>query len=314
MSVVKLPGNKEIETSKATEILGAMSQINSIKSMKEDIKNYPIKFVGDKGDSLNEVVKDYTVDELTKMSDEKIDEIYKKAAQLEGEEDFEIAIDFGDKKKVSEFKKDFLLYIRGMDETMGKLDEQIANIENEIKDHMDTLKELTETFGDISTLLRHNLQEAYDNCPDEEVEMKQRMLTRINAFDDAYNLDRIYNIFSKYGVKGLFGDFNNRQMAVYERFKNRIDKLKINADITDFVNLEERFFPEFKDKLPNNIFIFSVIKMFSHNSDCSIHDEGIFISQLMVNLKSLYSDTFPSEEKKEGFLNAIRRVLELFQQ
>jgi hypothetical protein len=52
--------------------------------------------------------------------------------------------------------------------------------------------------------------------------------------------------------------------------------------------------------------------MYAYKKDATANIDGVFLSQLAVNLKSLYSDAFGDVEKKETFKAGIRRVLDLF--
>lgn len=296
--------NDQISLEEATKLFNSVDQINVVKKLREEMKKQRTDVLGEEqSNRLSEKIAHLTPEDLKKMTDEEINELYKFE---DGE--IEVTLDFKDKSGETEFKRDYLIYLRETDIALKQIDEELDKLEAEMKEEEAKIKSLLSEFGDLSTFMRAKLKEEYDSS---EGERKEKIGKVIEAFDDSYTLNRVYDYYTKYSTRNTIDDYYRRADQVFNKFMKAIKKIGLKTDLTSFNNLELRFLDDKYHKHPN-LFLFSVIKMFSYKQDTITREDGVFLSQLAVNLKSLYADSFKDAEKKELFIKSISRVLDLF--
>lgn len=296
--------NEQISLQDATKLFNSVDQINVVKKLREEMNKQRTGVLGeDTVKKLSERISNLTPEDLKKMDEEEINNLYKFE---DGE--IEVALEFKDKNKEIEFKRDYLVYLRETDIALKQIDEELDKLETEIKEEEDKIKSLLSEFGDLSTFMRSKLQEEYDSS---EGERKEKIGKVIEAFDDSYTLNRVYEYYTNYSTSNTIDDYYRRADQVFNKFMKAIKKVGLKTDLTSFNNLELKFLDEKYHKYPN-LFLFSVIKMFSYKRDTITREDGVFLSQLAVNLKSLYADSFKDPEKKDLFIKSISRVLDLF--
>ena len=296
--------NEQIGLQEATKLFNNVDQINVVKKLRKEMNKQRTGVLGEEqSNRLSEKIAHLTPEDLKKMTDEEINELYKFE---DGE--IEVTLDFKDKSKETEFKRDYLIYLRETDIALKQIDEELDKLEAEMKEEEAKIKSLLSEFGDLSTFMRAKLQEEYDSS---EGERKEKIGKVIEAFDDSYTLNRVYDYYTKYSTSNTIDDYYRRADQVFNKFMKAIKKVGLKTDLTSFNNLEINFLDEKYHKYPN-LFLFSVIKMFSYKRDTITREDGVFLSQLAVNLKSLYADSFKDSEKKELFKQSISKVLDLF--
>ena len=296
--------NEQISLQEATKLFNNVDQINVVKKLREEMNKQRTGVLGeDTVKKLSERISNLTPEDLKKMDEEEINNLYKFE---DGE--IEVALEFKDKNKEIEFKRDYLVYLRETDIALKQIDGELDKLEAEIKEEEDKIKSLLSEFGDLSTFMRSKLQEEYDSS---DGERKEKIGKVIEAFDDSYTLNRVYEYYTKYSTSNTIDDYYRRAEQVFNKFMKAIKKVGLKTDLTSFNNLELKFLDEKYHKYPN-LFLFSVIKMFSYKRDTITREDGVFLSQLAVNLKSLYADSFKDPEKKQLFINSISKVLDLF--
>jgi hypothetical protein len=300
-----VPETKEVTTEKATHLFNTYTQIGAVKKMREEIKSQQLSVLGDDdaATKLSEMIAALSVEDIRELTDEAIEEIY----NLDGTGSIEISLDLKGKREV-EFKRDFLVYMKESETANAALDQQLDAMEKELDEHQAQFKELVGEFGDLSTYMRTKLQDEYDAA---EGPKKEKLAGVIEAYDDATTLNRVIEHYQNYSTGNTITDYFGRAEVVFKKYVKVIEKLHFHTDLTDFNNLETNLLEEKYHKYPN-LFIFSIIKMYAYKKDATRTEDGVFLSQLAVNLKSLYADTFATEEKKEQFKDSIRKVLDLF--
>jgi hypothetical protein len=291
---------------KATKLFSAYDYMNNVKKMREEMRQKSVSVLGDNdlGEKLTQMVAALSPDQIKKLSDSAVLEVYK----LEGENEIEVALDFDNKAREIEFKRDFLVYLRESQIANASIDEDLAKLEGEIAADQQELDSLIKDFGDLSTYMRNQLQTQYDAA---EGDRKEKLGVVITAYDDSYTLNRVFDHYSKFGTKNTVSDYYTRADSIFTKYVKVIKSLNFRTDLTQFNNLETRLGDDKYGAIPN-LFLFSVIKMFAYKKDSVKNEDGVFLSQLAVNLKSLYTDSFADVEKKEAFVTGIKRVLDLF--
>jgi hypothetical protein len=286
---------------KATQLFTAYDKMNALKKVREDMKSQRAQVVGGNveiSDKLSALIAAIDPEVIKELPDGAVDEIYG---------DIEIALEM-DEKTRKEFKRDFLVYLRETDIANAAFEEEAGTLETAIAENQAELNELIKEFGDLSSFMRTKLKSEYDAA---EGHRKETLGSILEAYDDSYTLNRVVSHYEKFGTQNTVSDYYHRADNVFERYVKVIKGLNFKTDLTSFNNLEVNFLEE-KYQVHSNLFLFAVIKMYAYKKDATANIDGVFLSQLAVNLKSLYSDAFGDVEKKETFKAGIRRVLDLF--
>lgn len=299
------PEEKEIDSAKASVLLNTMEQMNSIKHLREEINSKRIGALGEEDVvRLEDRIKYLVPSQLKEFTDEAIDQIY---TFEDGVVEFDVP--FNDEKRKSEFKRDFLIYLVESNHASLEIDKHIDSLEKTLEESQEEIKELLSQYENLSDYMRTQLVHELDNATTPE--RKDKVTGMIVAFDDATTLHRVVAQYQQFGTKTTVSDFFHRSKDVYNRYLTVLKKIDFKTDLTRFDNLETKFLPERYHTL-NNIFVFSIIKMISHKKAATRENEGTFLTQLSVNLKYLYSDSFSKPEQKELFIESITKVLDLF--
>jgi len=304
MTVAIAGRGSAVTVEQARNILGAHEQINLINTMRDEMKKNKLQVLGndDLAQKISDKISHLNPAAIAALTDEQVREFY---TDENGEMEFDLEMTKGHSE--IEFKRDFLVYLRETDIADKSFDEQMDTLQASIKEYQDELNTLLSDYGDLSAFMRSKLQEEYDAAAPER---KEKLLLIMDAYDDSYTLDRVLEHFQKFG-RNVLNDYKHRPDALYKKFVKATKELKLKADFSAFNNVEKNFLEEKYQQYPN-LFMFLVIKMYAQKKDLTNNVDGVFLSQVAVNLKSLYANSFGSEEKKQGFLNAIRKVLDLF--
>ena len=290
---------------KITEFYGLNEQIRSVKAMKDSLHAQTDKMMNDDGiGALDEKVASMTVEQIEALTTEEVDAMY---VSENGELEFTNL--FKEKAREDEFKKEFLVFIKQQAINEEKIDIELARLEEETSKFEPEFEELLKEFNDLGLYLRNRMEDEMNN-PETAPERRDRLVEMIAAFDDVYTLERIYDNVTKHSLKNVVNDYYNRDDVVYKKYLNVLKKLELKVDLTRFGQLEERFLEEKYNKYPN-LFMFIVLKHYAYIKNVDKGVDGMFLSQLSVVLKSLYSNTL-AEADKEKFLSGVRRTLDLF--
>lgn len=295
---------------RASNLFGTYNQVNALKEMRDQLQQRTISSFKEDGEDLSAklstTIEEYTVEQLNALTDDQITSIYETAAG-EGK-DIDFAIPFEDEKQEKEFKRSFLVFIREQDVANKELDETITQMEKTLSESKEELDEILTKHGSYSQLVYNNLK---DQLATAEGEKKEKIEKMISALDESYTLDRVITYVDKYDQFNIVQDYKHRSDDVFTRYMKAVNKLKVTVDITKYADLEARFLGEEYAKYPN-IFLFIIIRMYSYNKTPDNITDGLFLTQLLDNVRSLYSDTFGNDERKGTFITSIKTVLDTF--
>jgi hypothetical protein len=298
MEIPDRDADGNITVKKAQEVFGAYSQLKSITKVKEDLTDSISKVTGDSdvSDKLHDLVSAMTPDEIKALDDAAVDAIY-----TTDEGSFDLAgVDS------VEMRRDFLVYLRETRIAEDQIDAEMKKLEEYMVESRGELDELIAEYGDLSTFMYQELVKRYEEA---DGIVKENLGRLVEAYDQSYTLENVVATLNQFGTKNIIGDFKHRGTDLYKKYKANMKKINIQADIADFAGMEVRHLEE-KYHPYVDLFAFTIIRIYAYKKELTPAD-GVFVSQLAVNLKSLYSDTFGSEEKKEQFLSSIRKVLDL---
>jgi hypothetical protein len=279
-----------------------------MKDSKRDIMRQQTAIINDEKilDELDEKIKDLTPEVIKALPKEAIEQIY----TIDGKPLELNIIDIKDEQRLYEFKKDFLVYKKESMNANKQIDEALEKFEKEMVENEAELNELIKSYGDLTHYIRQSLQEDYEKATVPEIKAKFEKM--IIAFDDAITLNRIFENYNVLNPQNSLNDYKLRSDSLFKKYMGTIKNLGIRTDITAFNNLELRFLPEKYHEYPN-LFLFLIIKYFAHKKDtASKASDGVFLSQLLVNVKTLFTNRFTDENQKQTFLESIEKVLDLF--
>lgn len=298
----------------AFKLLGLKSKINDLASIATKLTEEQNKVLGEDNDEfanyLDSVVDAHTLEEIKSLTREDIDSIF-----IFNDEPVELGLDFDNDDQEFNFKKDYLVMRKQTLDSIAKLDEEMETINAELEEHQEELNQLLDSFGDMEGLIRAKLVEKYENSDDE---LKKELYSKmIIAFDNALTLSNVITYVRSHRGRSIISDYRDEKKSnkVYRNYIKVMQNLEITTNLTGFRNLESKFLVVDDNTIYNkrpNIFIFAVIHYIAswHNRDYSKAD-GLFVTQLIINLKDLYYDKFSTEEKKENFINNIKTIIDI---
>ena len=273
-----------------------------------DSTNGIIKNSGD-GDILDEAIKDFTVEQIKAMDAATLQRIY---TVEETNEPMELDISVDDADYV-EFMRDYLILRKETLESNIKFEEEIAKLEAEIAENQEEFDKAIQEFSNITNVVIERMKELAENGENETTrEMAKNIL---KAIDDALNLDTVKAFVKsyKYGTDTLrLFRSHDDSMSTYRRYLAVSKKLGCDKDLIVFSGLENNYLPSEYHKRPN-MFVFTIMHMVATWKGKCDNDPyyGLFLTQLYVNLKNLYTDRFDTDEQKTTFINAIKEVLDV---
>lgn len=292
-------------------LLRVHEQLENVNTYKKTINDSKLIVVKDNNilATIEERIDKISLEDLKAYTDEQIDEIF----TIDGNK-VDLSNITDDKKKEAEFKRDYLIYLKESNEALKKIDEETKHLEEYLASQEAELNAALEAYGDMSTYFYKKMKKDLEHTTDPK--KKEKIEKMVYNYEDAMKFETLYKHYQKYSTKNTIGDYHNdiRSQRLYEKYRLVMGKLGLKSDLTSFDQLETRFLPEQYHKYPN-LFLFSIIKYFAHRvGKCEKDVDGIFLSQLSVNLKKLYTDKFKDEEIKNEFLANIMKVLDLFYQ
>ncbi len=308
-SAIKAASEKEIPTeARAKDLFNMVETMQSLKTFAHDIADQRKKVLGEEAEIsaiLEERLEDISMETLKTLSDARIEELFTgpdgRAIQL--------ATNDTDPRTEAEFKRAFLVFMKESSEALQQIDEQTAKLELEIEASREEVNELMKNFGSYNNYIRQTLQQRLATLP--EGPERDNCINIQAAMEDAYDLNRIYDTVSKLDRANIIDDFKSqtRSVRLYEKYKKHLTTMGITTDLTDFNNLEQHL--DEKYHALSNLFLFSVIKLFAYKKEVTRYD-GVFISQLSVNIRDLMGKTQNDPANTERFKVSIQRVLDLF--
>lgn len=299
---VKKPENNLEVLAKTAQLL---DNIKTGKEMKEKTRNQLKSVIKEEEflDKINAAVEGKTEDEINKLSLEELNEML----CITDEHDT-MGIKFESVEEEINFKKGFLVYCATTLEHNKKIDAAMDQYEKDLQEFNVEFDELMKSTNDMSGFLIAELEKNLANATDET--QKAKIVTSIAAIEDSFELERIYNTFKDLKPNNTLNDYFNRSEEVYKKYQSVIKPLNISTDITKLAGLEKAILPE-KYHVYQNLFLFLVIKHYAYKSSIVKANDGVFLTQLLVNVKGLLLGNLP-EAKKEKLIANVTRVLDLF--
>lgn len=291
-------------TPSAHDYLKLHEQANGLRNMKGKLTKSLTSQVGDSAaDGLVTNIEGLTVETVKGYTTEQINELY---VDKNGEE-IEVSLPVGNTARLDEIKKDLVIFLIESKAAQDEIDNALEKLEEEMKGFDEEFKKIMAEYSDFSEYMRTSLVKKIEKAEGAQKENLQAML---NSFDDSYTLANVIDNYTNLNTRNTLEDYGKRADLSYKRYNRTIKQLGLTFDITTFENLEKRYLAE-KYHVKPNLFVFLIMKYGGHLRQPERTD-GVFFSQLALNMKMLYNDTFGTEAKKKQFITSIETLLDLF--
>lgn len=301
------------------------AQIKDIENFATKLTNYTNKPLYDANkdqdvnnmiDYLDKILEDYTVEQLNKLTPEEVEKIYNIDAEHEGEDPIHIDINTEKGKSEFEMQRDYLVLRKETAQSMKELKDATNELQDYMKEYTAEMEELANEFGSVDKYIVDTLtKKIEENTEDSDrIELYKNILS---MYTNASTLENIINYVESYRGKNVLADFLDHKgsMRVYNKYRKICAKCGIEQDITRYASFESYLYDATQleeKKIRMNIFMFSVMHFIASQR----YDEldqyfGIFISQLVVNIKNVIYNNFPDSDSKFVFMDAVRRIVEV---
>lgn len=303
-------GKKEVTLDDAINILNAKSKIQDMIHIENNIKEQQLKVIDDEEviNKIQEKIRGMHVEMVKNLTPDKIKEIY----TIDGNELELDSMAFKTEDQKISFQRDYLIYLKESSHALAEIDKATKQLDEEMKEYDKELEQIVAEFGDINKCIKSKLVQDIKNATDDVIRTKR--IKMLESFNDGLDLNNIYKLYASLNIKNTLKDYFNKDTsaALYGKYLSVVKKLNIRTDITLFDNLEIKFLPEKYHKYPN-LFLFAIIRYAAYRKDSATkYEDGVFIAQLMINVKSLFSGSFSNNEDKETFINNIEKILDIF--
>ena len=265
---------------------------------------------------LDVLLEDYTVDQLKELTPEEVEKIYTMDAKSEDEDAESVIIEVDTKEGQNDFemKRDYLVFRKESNDANKEIAESMKELQTFMDEYKEEMKTLEEEFGSIETYIIDTLNKKIE----ENTESPERieLYTKIrDAYEEGFTLKRLTEYVESYRGKNILADFlqHERTMKVYNRYLKMSKNIGLNQDITKFAGLESYIYDNNEIKnVRMNIFVFTVIHFIANQKYDDVDKIfGVFISQVIVNIKNVIYNNFPEGDSKFKFIEAVKHIVEI---
>lgn len=233
----------------------------------------------------------------------------------------EVTIPVEESKK-NEFFKDFLIYLKATAEETAKFEAAEAKFQIEYDKLMEECKELIgeekidELDGmHLADFHRNHLRGLLDKESVNE-EIKTQIRTIMSAQDAgatiSYLKDNIKKqIDAKKNSRSIVQGYRNNFMDIVTQcdkiLKTKFTRYNININTPAFCNLEDRFFPEFKEY--NDLFMFLLFRHIKHNYEKITKLEMLSFVETLLCVQWLNKPVEERPERIKVLEESIKEIL-----
>lgn len=286
--------------------LNAKNRVKELLKQKDEIKvSIGNMFNGEeKANEILSKLNEIEIEDIKHLTDEKVDELLTVNGEL-----MSIPEDYKDENEYL-FKKDLLLYLLQADAMTKDIEKAEEELNKAIEENEKEVNDLlAQHEGSMISAIRAEIVNKGELATTDS--LKKTHSEILNAFDDSFELTRIFDIYSTLNTGNTIRDFEVNFNKVYRQYASVNKRLNITFDLIKFGGLEKKFLDE-KYHKHANLFIFIVMKyMAKRNGNLSRHTDGVFCSQLCTNLYLLFTETL-EEEYKTQLISNITKILDLF--
>lgn len=195
----------------------------------------------------------------------------------------------------------------------------IKILEEETEDNISKrLKYFTSSEYDKMLEKRRDKYEERLESEDLKPQVRRELQHKVAMIDDRYKVSFMMNVFGnsektkKQAIERLRKNFFDKEKSEYlmKRFFAKCHRYNIDPyAYKRNLDLEEKYLPEEYHPF-NNFFLFIAI---SHIAYIYEENGGLEAYLVLGNMEKLFTNTFPTEESKQLFLDAITGMLDVFE-
>lgn len=287
------------------------TKLNQAKAKLNKLREQQSKYLENSEDDFAKIVKDLTIPQLEKMTNEEVIKFNK----YEGDKKYLEEPEFETSDELACYLRSIFIFLVKTYEFGIEMDNKVRELDKIVEETEHVLKE---TFGlsdeanpieVISSAIDKGLTKAQENG---DVEKYNKILKSRKTFKESFTLDRMKELYKTLDPENLKADAKStRSVDIYKKYLRVQQHLGSRYDLCSIHDLELRFLPEEYHEM-NNLFIFACMKYISKLLDSREYDSdtGLFVSQLTTNLFMLHTDKL-LEEHKTLLLDNIKEFLDI---
>lgn len=287
------------------------TKLNQAKVKLSKLREQQSKYLENSEDDFAKIVKDLTIPQIEKMTNEEVIEFnrYEDGKKYLEEPEFDTIDELG-----YYLKSIFIFLVKTyefgveMDDKMQELDDLTEETNKVIKEAFG-LDSQANPVDVVANAIDKGLEKALE-LKDEE--MYDRILKSKKTFKEAFTLDRMKELYKTLDPENLKADAKStRSVDIYKKYLVVQQNFGSRYDLSKVHDLELRFLPEEYHEM-NNLFIFACMKYISKLLDSRRYDSdmALFVSQLSSNLFMLHTGIL-LEEHKTLLLDNIKEFLDM---
>lgn len=293
------------ETEDAFDAQSVLTEKIGITNMSNEIKNTLDKMTsmvaGDCEEIMDNIVQKYTIEDITNMTDDEIDELLP----------VDVESSFKTKEEIITFKRDFINLNIESEGAMSKLDEELANIETVMQEHNEEIAEYMAQLNNPYDMLKDSLKTRLEKA---STDKERETLEKANEYMGyVYNLKPLIDYVNTNKGRYVRTNFlsNKKSQSIYKKYLHVLGVHGITAQMEKrFLHLEKTYITETKYHEKLNLFIFIVI---SYIADMNKEDKQLYQSVYILGLYSVLSELYKGtlkDEDKEVLISSIKTVLD----
>ena len=299
-------GNKLDEANAFMEIKTLRNNISAQKVIAKEKINFIFNGTPEEIDLIQVRVSDVTKDALEKATFDEMREFF---IFDDHEVNLNIAPELVEESDKIEAYRNFLLYLKALDEVDTNIDNQLAKIDKALDGFSDEIKEKSKSLQVWDDFIFGLFKEKLNDQSLSQDE-KNRIKRVIEIKEDALNLTPIFNY-----VKDEVDQ--NRRISLIHAFKNRfedtITKAEKYAEQNNF-RIYFQLFDGIEDRINysdyRNLFMYLFARYIKFNQEKFSKIDNTFIAQVIQNLILLKNNQL-QEPRKSTFINSIKSILDL---
>lgn len=287
------------------------TKLNQAKAKLNKLREQQLKYLENSEDDFAKIVKDLTIPQIEKMTNEEVIGFnkYEDGKKYLEEPEFETSDELA-----CYLRSVFIFLVKtyefglDMDNKVKELDEIAEETEHILKEAFG-LNDDVNPIEVISSAIDKGLVKAQENG---NTDQYKKILKSRETFNETFTLDRMKDLYKTIDPENLKADAKStRSVDIYKKYLRVQQHLGSRYDLCSVHDLELRFLPEEYHEM-NNLFIFACMKYISKLLDSRQYDSdtGLFVSQLTTNLFMLHTDKL-LEEHKKLLIDNIKEFLDM---
>lgn len=311
----------EYDPNTKTEDGISISRLNELLSLKksQDTLINKLKFINNKnnaicpdGEEVINIIKarlaDFTEEQIKNFTKEQVEEILTV-------NDKSVNLPIEDKKVESEYRRDFLVYLKNTTDLTIEIEKSLKGIDDAISEFDEEYKKICDEYGDMNKFMLTRMREALENpkVSDKDKEAIRNMLKYTEyGFDLTPIKKELIDIVNKNGINSTMYRYTKELADIIAKAHDYLSlkaPSRIEVPFHLFQDLEIKFLPD-KYKPFRNLGIFLISRWIWYNREKLTKLDYVFITQLFYNIHA-FNDKRLDEETQNKFKENLMSLLDI---